>query len=60
MKAEKDMREHFFSVGWTVLYTKETAKAGAHIFFFLNESAAIMSISFDFGAIIIFLFGLIF
>ena len=35
-------------------------QARAHIFFFLNESAAIMSISFDFGAIIIFLFGLIF
>ena len=31
-----------------------TNKARAHIFFFLNESAAIMSISFDFGAIIIF------
>ena len=40
----------------------ETGKAAknAHIFFFLNESAAIISISFDFEAIIIFLFGLIF
>ena len=37
-----------------------TNKARAHIFFFLNEKAAIMSISFDFSAIIIFLFGLIF
>ena len=37
-----------------------TNKARAHIFFFLNESAAIMSISFDFGAIIIYFFGLIF
>ena len=37
-----------------------TIKARAHIFFFFNESAAIMSSCFDFGAIIIFLFGLIF
>ena len=37
-----------------------TNKARAYIFFFLNESAAIMSVSFDFGAIIIYLFGLIF
>ena len=36
-----------------------TNKARAHIFFFLNKSVTIMSISFDFGAII-FLFGLIF
>ena len=37
-----------------------TNKTRAHISFFLNESAAIMSISFDFGTMIIFLFGLIF
>ena len=36
-----------------------TNKARALIFFFLNESVS-LSISFDFGAIIIFLFGLIF
>ena len=41
------------------LETGEPAK-NAHIFFFLNESDTITSISFDFGAIIIFLFGLIF
>ena len=37
-----------------------TNKGRADIFLFLNNSATIMSISFDFGAMIIFLFGLIF
>ena len=64
-------KDRIFFLSWKIFLTQNllpvssfstfssiTNKARAHIFFFLNESAAIMSISFDFGAIIIFLFGL--
>ena len=63
-------KDRIFFLSWKIFLTQNllpvssfstlssiTNKARAHI---LNESAAIMSFSFDFGAIIIFLFGLIF
>ena len=66
-------KDRIFFLSWTIFLTQNllpvssfstlssiTNKTRAHISFFLNKSAAIMSISFDFGVIIIFLFGLIF
>ena len=66
-------KDRIFFLSWKIFVTQNllpvssfstlssiTSEARVRIFFFLNESAAIMSISVDFGAIIIFLFGLIF